>query len=129
MKAQLTGWPARLVALAAIWGTSFLLIKIGDRAFTPVQVAFGRMLFGVLALVPVVLLQRSHLPRDLRTWARFGIAALLLNSAPFTLFAVGEQHVSSVLAGIWNGTTPLFVLVVVLATMPEERPTLSLIHI
>jgi len=116
VKAQLTGWPARLVALAAIWGTSFLLIKIGDRAFTPVQVAFGRMLFGVLALVPVVLLQRSHLPRDLRTWARFGIAALLLNSAPFTLFAVGEQHVSSVLAGIWNGTTPLFVLLVVLPT-------------
>ena len=123
MRAQLTGWPARLVALAAIWGTSFLLIKIGDRAFTPVQVAFGRMLFGVLALVPVVLAQRSRLPRDLRTWVYLGVSALLLNSAPFTLFAVGEQHVSSLLAGIWNGTTPLFVLLVVLATMPEERPT------
>jgi drug/metabolite transporter (DMT)-like permease len=123
VRAQLTGWPARLVALAAIWGTSFLLIKIGDRAFTPVQVSFGRMFFGVLALVPVVLVQRSHLPRDVRTWMRLGVAALLLNSAPFTLFAVGEQHVSSLLAGIWNGTTPLFVLLVVLATMPEERPT------
>jgi drug/metabolite transporter (DMT)-like permease len=123
VRTQLTGWPARLVALAAIWGTSFLLIKIGDRAFTPVQVAFGRMLFGVLALVPVVLAQRSRLPRDLRTWAYLGVSALLLNSAPFTLFAVGEQHVSSLLAGIWNGTTPLFVLLVVLATMPEERPT------
>jgi drug/metabolite transporter (DMT)-like permease len=48
---------------------------------------------------------------------------VLVNSAPFTLFAFGEQHVSSVLAGIWNGTTPLFVLVVVLVTLPEERPT------
>jgi len=48
---------------------------------------------------------------------------VLVNSAPFTLFAFGEQHVSSVLAGIWNGTTPLFVLVVVLLTLPEERPT------
>ena len=123
MRAQLTGWPARLVALGAIWGTSFLLIKIGDRSFTAVQVSFGRMLFGVLALVPVVLAQRSQLPRDLRTWTRFGVAAFLLNSAPFTLFAVGEQHVSSLLAGIWNGTTPLFVLLVVLLTMPEERPT------
>jgi drug/metabolite transporter (DMT)-like permease len=46
-----------------------------------------------------------------------------VNSAPFTLFAIGEQHVSSLLAGIWNGTTPLFVLVVVLVTLPEERPT------
>jgi drug/metabolite transporter (DMT)-like permease len=120
---HVTGWPARLLLLGAIWGTSFLLIKIGVRAFTPVQVAFGRMLFGVLALVPVVLAQRTRLPRDARTWAHLGVAALLLNSAPFTLFALGEEHVSSVLAGIWNGATPLFVLIVVLATLPEERPT------
>jgi drug/metabolite transporter (DMT)-like permease len=123
VRRRVTGWPARLLLLGAIWGTSFLLIKIGVRAFTPVQVAFGRMLFGVLALVPVVLVQRTQLPRDVRTWAHLGVAALLLNSAPFTLFAVGEQHVSSVLAGIWNGATPLFVLLVVLATLPEERPT------
>jgi drug/metabolite transporter (DMT)-like permease len=109
--------------LAAIWGTSFLLIKVGGGAFTPVQVSFGRMLFGVLALVPVVLIQRSRLPRDVRTWVHLSVAALLLNSVPFTLFAVGEQHVSSVLAGIWNGATPLFVLVVVLVALPEERPT------
>jgi drug/metabolite transporter (DMT)-like permease len=123
VRQHLTGWPARLLLLGAIWGTSFLLIKIGVRAFTPVQVAFGRMFFGVLALVPVVLAQRTRLPRDLRTWAHLGVAALLLNSAPFTLFAVGEQHVSSVLAGIWNGATPLFTLVVVLVSFPEERPT------
>lgn len=123
MRQRLTGWPARLLLLGAIWGTSFLLIKIGVRAFTPVQVSFGRMVFGVLALVPVVLMQRSRLPRDLRTWLHLSVAALLLNSVPFTLFAVGEQHVSSVLAGIWNGATPLFVLVVVLIAMPEERPT------
>jgi drug/metabolite transporter (DMT)-like permease len=118
-----TAWPAWLLLLAAIWGTSFLLIKVGDRAFTPVQVSFGRMLFGVLALVPVVVIQRSRLPRDMRTWVHLGVAAILLNSVPFTLFAVGEQHVSSVLAGIWNGATPLFVLVVVLVALPEERPT------
>jgi len=123
VRRRAAGWPAKLLLLGAIWGTSFLLIKVGVRAFTPVQVAFGRMLFGVLALVPVVLSQRTRMPRDMRTWAHLGVAALLLNSAPFTLFAVGEQHVSSVLAGIWNGATPLFVLVVVLVTLPEERPT------
>ena len=71
----------------------------------------------------MLLAQRGRLPRDARTWAHLGVAAVLVNSAPFTLFAFGEQHVSSVLAGIWNGTTPLFVLVVVLLTLPEERPT------
>ena len=102
---------------------SFVLIKIGNRGFTPVQVSFGRMLFGLLALTPVLLAQRGRLPRDRRTWLHLGVAAVLVNSAPFTLFAFGEQHVSSLLAGIWNGTTPLFVLVVVLLTLPEERPT------
>jgi drug/metabolite transporter (DMT)-like permease len=125
VRARVTAWPARLVLLGAIWGMSFVLIKIGNRGFTPVQVSFGRMLFGLLVLAPVLLAQRGRLPRDARTWAHLGVAAVLVNSAPFTLFAIGEQHVSSVLAGIWNGTTPLFVLVVVLLTLPEERPTLE----
>ena len=43
---------------------SFVLIKIGNRGFTPVQVSFGRMLFGLLALAPVLLAQRGRLPRD-----------------------------------------------------------------
>jgi drug/metabolite transporter (DMT)-like permease len=118
-----TAWPARLLLLAGIWGMSFVLIKVGNRGFTPVQVSFGRMLFGLLALTPVLLAQRGRLPRDLRTWQHLAVAAVLVNSAPFTLFAFGEQHVSSLLAGIWNGTTPLFVLVAVLVTLPEERPT------
>jgi drug/metabolite transporter (DMT)-like permease len=118
-----TSWPARLLLLAAIWGLSFVLIKVGNRGFTAVQVSFGRMLFGLLALAPVVLLQRAPLPRDARTWAHLAVAAVLVNSAPFTLFALGEQRIDSLLAGIWNGTTPLFVLVVVLLTLPEERPT------
>jgi hypothetical protein len=43
------------------------------------------------------------MPRDLRTW---GHAAALPNAAPFALFAIGEQHVSSVLAGVINATIP-----------------------
>jgi drug/metabolite transporter (DMT)-like permease len=57
-----TAWPARLLLLGGIWGMSFVLIKIGNRGFTPVQVSFGRMLFGLLALAPVLLAQRGRLP-------------------------------------------------------------------
>src|SRR6184192_1161600 len=45
-----------------------------------------------------------------------------MNALPFTLFAYGEQHVSSVIAGLWNGTTPLMTLIAVLLLLPEERP-------
>jgi drug/metabolite transporter (DMT)-like permease len=123
VRRRATSWPARLVLLGAIWGMSFVLIMVGNRGFTPVQVSFGRMLFGLLVLVPVVLTQRGRLPRDRRTWGHLFVAAVLVNSAPFTLFAFGEEHISSLLAGIWNGTTPLFVLIAVLLTLPEERPT------
>jgi drug/metabolite transporter (DMT)-like permease len=46
------------------------------------------------------------MPRDLRTWGHAAAVAALLNAAPFALFAIGEQHVSSVLAGVINATTP-----------------------
>ena len=64
MRSRATAWPARLVLLGAIWGMSFALIKVGNRGFTPVQVSFGRMLFGLLTLTPVLLAQRGRLPRD-----------------------------------------------------------------
>jgi drug/metabolite transporter (DMT)-like permease len=48
-----------------------------------------------------------------------------MNVVPFTLFAYGEQRVPSVLAGIWNATTPLMTLPVVLVLLPNERATPS----
>jgi drug/metabolite transporter (DMT)-like permease len=71
----------------------------------------------------VVAATRASIPRSGLAWAHLAGAAVLLNAVPFTLFAVGEQHVSSVLAGIWNATTPLVTLLVVLALLPAERPT------
>ena len=49
------------------------------------------------------------------------MTALLLNAVPFSLFAYGETRVSSVVDGIWNATTPLLTMMVVLAALPEER--------
>ena len=55
----------------------------------------------------VAVVTRQRFPRDARLWAHLAVIAVLMNLVPFTLFAYGEQHVSSVVAGIWNGTTPL----------------------
>ena len=43
-----------LLALAAIWGSSFLFIKVAVREVTPGEVVFGRVLTGTLALIPAV---------------------------------------------------------------------------
>ena len=42
-----------LLSLAGIWGASYLLIKIGGRDLSPPMIAFGRIFFGALVLVPL----------------------------------------------------------------------------
>jgi drug/metabolite transporter (DMT)-like permease len=116
-------WLPAFVALAAIWGSSFLFIKVGVRELHPVYLALVRSAAGAATLVAVLLIMRTRLPRDARLWGHLAIIALVGNVIPFTLFGYGEQRISSVLAGIWNGTTPLFVLVVAMVLLPEERPT------
>jgi drug/metabolite transporter (DMT)-like permease len=116
-------WLPAFVALAAIWGSSFLFIKIGVRELHPIYVTLFRCAAGALTLLIVVLLTRDRLPSDRRLWAQMTVLAFISNVVPFTLFGFGEQQVSSIVAGIWNGTTPLMVLVVGLAFLPNERPS------
>lgn len=118
-----SAWPLRFLLLSVIWGLSFLFIKVGDEALAPLQVALGRMACGVATLLLIVSVRRQHLPRGWRVWGHLAVAAVLLNAAPFSLFAYGEQHVSSVLAGIWNATTPLMTVPVAILVLPDEKPT------
>jgi drug/metabolite transporter (DMT)-like permease len=115
-------WRAQFVALSAIWGSSFLCIKVLDDVWTPVQVALARVALGALFLVAALAVTRTPLPRDRAAWGHVAVVGAFMNAFPFTLFALGEQHVSSVIAGLWNGTTPLMTLVAVLVLLPGERP-------
>jgi drug/metabolite transporter (DMT)-like permease len=118
-----SAWLPAFIALAAIWGSSFLFIKVGIRELHPAWVTFGRVSTGALTLLVLLLVTRDRLPRGLGLWARMAVLAFIGNVIPFTLFGYGEQRVSSIVAGIWNATTPLMVLLVSLAFLPAERPT------
>ncbi len=118
-----SSWKLQFTLTSVIWGSSFLFIKVLDRHWPALWVAFGRVALGAVTLVAMVFLRRERLPADRRLWLHCLVAAVLFNAAPFTLFAFGEKHVSSILAGMWNATTPLWVLVILLAAFPEERPS------
>ena len=118
-------WFPSFIALAAIWGASFLFIKVAIEDLAPIYVAFGRCAIGAVFLLAAVAIRHELLPRDRTLLLHLVVSALLLNSMPFALFAYGEQHASSVLAGIWNATTPLFAVVVAFFALHDERPTPS----
>lgn len=116
-------WHLSFLLLAAIWGSSFLCIKVLGEDWAPLHVALGRIALGAVTLLVVVAVRGERLPREPRVWGHLAVVGLLMNALPFTLFAVGEQHVPSVVAGLWNATTPLWVLLVILLLLPEERPS------
>jgi len=113
----------RLGLLAAIWGTSFLLMKVALVDLTPLQIVLGRMAIGAAVLLVVLRMRAERLPSGRRIWASLAFVGVVANVVPFFLIAWGEQYVGSGLAGIYNATTPLFTLLVATAALPEERPT------
>ncbi|RFU83786.1 EamA/RhaT family transporter [Streptomyces triticagri] len=116
-------WRIRFAVLSLIWGFSFLLIKVGTEGYAPFQVTFGRLFFGSLVLVATLAWKRERLPRRLRTWGHLTVSALLLNAAPFSLFAFAETSIPSALAGICNATSPLWGMALSLVALSEDRPT------
>ncbi|MFE0379729.1 DMT family transporter [Streptomyces inhibens] len=117
------GWPIRFAALCLVWGFSFLFIKVGTHGFAPLQVTLGRVAFGALVLLTMLVIKRERLPRSARTWGHLTVAAFFLNALPFSLFAYSELTIPSTLAGICNATSPLWGMGLSVVALSEDRPT------
>lgn len=103
---------ALLVLPGVIWGASFLFIAEGLEAMAPDGVAFMRIVIGFVTLAVVPAARRPIHRGDRRGTALIG---LLWFAFPMCMFPYAEQHVSSALAGMLNGATPLFATVVAAA--------------
>ena len=116
------GWLGAYLLLAVLWGCSFLFIATALQSFTPTQVAFGRITVGLVLLLVVLLVRRERVRVQRRHVGDFVLVGAVMTAIPFVLFALAEQRVSSVLAGLVNATTPLFTAVFVALLLPAERP-------
>ena len=121
MNSKTNSWLPGYIALGITWGSSFLLIKWGLLSLSPFGVVFFRGLFGGLTLLIFALVTKQRLPRKPKAIAHITVVALLMNSIPGYLFAVGETHVSSVTAGIINATTPLMTILVITLAFREQK--------
>ncbi|MGZ0153247.1 DMT family transporter [Kribbella sp. WER1] len=114
-------WLPTMLALAAIWGCSFLFISVGVRELPPLYLALGRVLAGSVVLLAILVVKREPLPRDPRIWAHSFVVGAIGSAIPWTLFGYGEQRIPSLLAGIWNGITPLIVLPIAVLIFRTEK--------
>src|SRR6266508_3574318 len=114
---------ARLGALALLWGSSFLLIKLALRGFTPYQIVLVQLALGAAVLIASSYVISERLPRGRQVWIHLAVAALLANVAPYLLFAVAERRIDSAVAGMINAITPLFTVVVAVLDGHERKPT------
>lgn len=112
-KRPLLAW-VLLCVLALVWGSSFILIKRSLVAFSPEQVAGGRLVFALLFFTPF-LAQQSRQP-DVQVAVRNRWVALLASGIigfviPAFLFAEAGAHLNSSLSGALNSLSPLFTLI------------------
>jgi drug/metabolite transporter (DMT)-like permease len=114
-------WQVKFGVLALIWGASFLLMKVGLEALAPVQIATLRIVSGAVTVLLTALVMGVRLPQWGRVWGHLFVAGFVLCSLPFTLFPLGEERVSSALAGIGNATTPLSAVLFTLLLLPNDR--------
>jgi drug/metabolite transporter (DMT)-like permease len=103
-------WLPGFLGNAVIWGSSFIFIKIAVGTLHPAWVGAGRIVTGAVTLLIILALMKEKLPSDKRLWAHMAIPGVVGIAIPFALFAYGEERISSLLAGIWNATTGLWVL-------------------
>ncbi|PWJ47119.1 Permease of the drug/metabolite transporter (DMT) superfamily [Quadrisphaera granulorum] len=112
---------AAYLAIALMWGSSFLLIKVAlgsasHSGFSVGGVAIGRIVLGAAALVVVMVLSRTRWPRELWLWGHLTVVGLLLCLVPFLLYAWAGQYLPSGMSAILNATTPIWTALAVTAS-------------
>jgi len=116
-------WPM-LLTLAAVWGASYLFIKVAVDEIEPAPMMAVRTLLAAAVLLGYVVWRfgRSRAVAELRASWRHALVLGVLNAAlPFWLIAWGEQHIDSGLAAVVQASVPIFNALLILRFLPHER--------
>jgi drug/metabolite transporter (DMT)-like permease len=100
-----------LILLAAIWGASFLFMRVGSSEFGPILFMALRTTIASLFLLPLLLLKRQH--HDLNNnWGKIFVGSIFNTAIPFVLFGYATLSLSAGITSILNATTPMFAAIV-----------------
>ena len=96
------------LALCAIWGSTWLGIKLGLRDLPPLTFAGIRFALAALMLGGIIALRKFRLPRTADEWQLLAYTGFLSITVNYALVFWGEQYISSGLAALLSATVPLF---------------------
>ncbi len=99
-----------LFLLAFIWGGSFILTKLALRSLSGGQVATVRMMAAGLVLLPLAIRHFKH--KSLKDLFHLAMSGFLGGLIPALLYARGQTHIESALAGMLNTMTPVFTFII-----------------
>jgi drug/metabolite transporter (DMT)-like permease len=113
---------AILLALAIVWGCSFLFIKvIVDAGVEPMGMSAVRTGLGALTLLPFAWYARSGFRQPRATWIALLSLGVLNFAIPWTIFGIAEQHVPSGAAAVANASMPLWSAVLATILLKADR--------
>jgi drug/metabolite transporter (DMT)-like permease len=115
-------------ALGLIWGSSFLLMAIGLDSFRPGLVTLLRLVSASVFFASLPAVRRTRIDRE--DWPRLSALAFTWAALPFTLFPIAQQWIDSGVAGMLNGTTPIFAAIItamLLRSLPGRLQMLGVI--
>ena len=98
--------PLELAVLGAIWGASFLFMRVAARDFGPVPLVEVRLALGSIVLLPFLWRSRAAFPRAL--WPKLALIGAINSAVPFVLFAWAAQRAPAGIGAICNSMTVLF---------------------
>ncbi len=112
---------ALLIVLSAIFGASFLLIKIGVAEVPTLSMVAARLLIAAVILWVVMILAKQSLPRGQTVWMWIFLAAIFGNVLPWGLITWGEKEVPAGLTAILMATMPLATLLLAHIFTTDEK--------
>jgi len=112
-----------LFTLAALWGASFLFIKVAIDDLSPLTLVFIRMVIGAAGLLLFVLCQSSVMKGWHKHIKAFTVVTIFNAIIPYLAISWGEQYITSGMAAILNATTPLVLVIISMWWPGGERLT------
>lgn len=115
-----------LLLLAALWGGSFLFMRVGVPAFGPVPMIELRVLFAALLLLPL-LAHKRQLSLLAEHKGALTLLGILTSALPFCLFAFAMIELTSGFTSIINASTPLFGAVIAAVFLAQKLTKLKMV--